>query len=71
MEEEEVRKALLLANKIKTQNLVNKFKTRLTDKAKKARFAQIVKKLGRIVEEHGEKYLVLKDEYKAGLKPPR
>jgi len=44
--------------------LVHKFKSRLTDKAQKGRFALLVKKLGRIVDEHGEKYLILKDEYK-------
>jgi hypothetical protein len=64
IEEEEVRMALLLAGKIKTQNLVNKFKTRLTDEVQKARFAKLVKKLGKIVEEGGSKYLVLKDEHK-------
>ena len=48
--------------------LVKKFKTRLFDKQQKARFAQMVKKFGTIVEEHGEKYLVLKEEYRGGLK---
>jgi uncharacterized protein YutD len=69
VDEEEVRKALLLSGKIKTQALIKKFKNKFADKANKARFAQIVKKLGRIIDEHGEKYIVLKDEYRAGLKP--
>jgi uncharacterized protein YutD len=72
VDEEEVRKALLLSGKIRTQQLINKFKNKFAlDKSNKARFAQIVKKLGRIIDEHGEKYIVLKDEYRAGLKPTR
>ena len=72
MDEEEVRKALLLSGKIKTQQLINKFKNKFAaDKANKTRFAAHVKKLGRIIDEHGEKYIVLKDEYRAGLKPTR
>ena len=71
VEEEEVRKALLVLGKPKTKTLINKFKGRLVDQQQKARFAQILKKLARIVEEHGEKYLVLKDEYRGGLKPPK
>jgi len=62
--EEEVRKALLLSGKTTTKALVKKFKSRLNDKTAKARFAQLVKKLGKIVEEHGEKLLILKEEYK-------
>ncbi len=69
VEEEEIRKALLLGAKTKTQDLINRFKHKLGDKAKKARFTAIVKKLGRIVDEHGEKYIILKEEYRTGLKP--
>lgn len=68
VDEEEVRKILLTSGKIKTKNLINKFKSRLTDQRQKARFAQIVKKIGEIVEELGEKYLILKHEYRGGLK---
>ncbi len=60
-----------MAGKVKTKHLINKFKARLTDPQQKSRFAQIVKKLGKIVDEHGEKYLVLKDEYRGGLKIPK
>jgi len=69
--EDEVKKALLLSGKIKTKQFVKRFKSRILDKSKKAAFSKIVKKLGRIVDEHGEKYLVLKDEYRGGLKLPK
>jgi len=71
LDEEEVRNALLVLGKAKTKTLVNKFKTQLTNEAQKGRFAKILKKLARIVEEHGEKYFVLKDEYRGGLKGPK
>eukprot|EP01114_Cavostelium_apophysatum_P014169 TRINITY_DN3604_c0_g1_i1.p1 TRINITY_DN3604_c0_g1~~TRINITY_DN3604_c0_g1_i1.p1 ORF type:complete len:508 (+),score=194.21 TRINITY_DN3604_c0_g1_i1:173-1525(+) len=71
IEEEEVRKILLTSGKIKTKQLVNKFKARLTEPKQKAKFAQIVKKIGEIVEELGEKYLTLKPEYRRGLKAPK
>jgi len=54
-----------MAGKTTTKNIVKKFKTRLTDPQKKAQFTYILKKLAKVVEEYGEKYLVLKDEYKA------
>ena len=57
-----------MGGKLTTKMLVKKFKTRLFDKQQKARFAQMVKKFGTIVEEHGEMYLVLKEEYRGGLK---
>jgi len=71
VEEEEVRKALLLSGKIKAKQLAVKFKHRLTDPQQKARFAQMIKKLAKIVEEHGEKLLSLKDEFRMGLKAPK
>ncbi len=71
VDEEEVRKALLVLGKAKTKTFVNKFKAQLVDEEQKARFAKIVKKLARIVDEHGERYFVLKDEYRGGLKGPK
>eukprot|EP01117_Protostelium_nocturnum_P000034 TRINITY_DN10123_c105_g1_i1.p1 TRINITY_DN10123_c105_g1~~TRINITY_DN10123_c105_g1_i1.p1 ORF type:complete len:440 (-),score=174.32 TRINITY_DN10123_c105_g1_i1:35-1354(-) len=69
--EEEVRKALLLAGKIKSKLLVKKFKSRLPDQSQKSRFIKMVQKLGMVIEDAGEKYLVLRDEYKAGLRVPK
>lgn len=69
--EEEVRKAVLLAGKIKTKTLLSKFKGRLTYPSQKARFADNVKRLCDIVDDFGEKWLVLKEAFRGGLKVPK
>lgn len=69
--EEDVRKAVLLSGKIKTKTLLSQFKAQLTNPVQKARFAEIVKKLCDIVDELGEKWLVLKEAFRGGLRVPK
>ncbi|PRP74994.1 hypothetical protein PROFUN_07387 [Planoprotostelium fungivorum] len=66
--EEEIRRALLGAGKIRTQQLLNKFKKRLVDQETRGRFAKMLKKLSQTVDEPGGKFIMLKDEYRGGLK---
>ena len=68
--EEEIRKVLLVLGKTKTKNVLAMFKTQLADPDKKTKFARIMKKLAHVVEERGEKFVVIKEEYKGGAKNP-
>eukprot|EP01119_Soliformovum_irregulare_P005421 TRINITY_DN17181_c0_g1_i1.p1 TRINITY_DN17181_c0_g1~~TRINITY_DN17181_c0_g1_i1.p1 ORF type:complete len:443 (-),score=149.07 TRINITY_DN17181_c0_g1_i1:43-1182(-) len=65
IDEEEVRKQLLLLGKVQTKQLIGKFKNQLIDEHSKRQFAMLVKKLARIHDDpDGKKYLIIKDEYK-------
>ena len=64
VQEGEVRKALLLSGRIQAKRLARRFRSRLPGPEDKAQFAQLVKKLARIVVEHNQKFLVLRDEYR-------
>ncbi|KKL15019.1 hypothetical protein LCGC14_2509820 [marine sediment metagenome] len=67
VQEHEVRKALLLSGRIQAKRLVRHFRSRLGSADAKAQFVQSLKKLARINMEDGEKFLVLRDEYRAGI----
>jgi len=64
LNEESVRKELRTVGKIKTSLLISKFKSCLKSPKDKDLFANIIKKLAKVKEEGGVKFLLLKDEYK-------
>eukprot|EP01103_Thecamoeba_quadrilineata_P012944 TRINITY_DN3464_c0_g1_i1.p1 TRINITY_DN3464_c0_g1~~TRINITY_DN3464_c0_g1_i1.p1 ORF type:complete len:471 (-),score=129.11 TRINITY_DN3464_c0_g1_i1:62-1450(-) len=60
--ETELRSTLLQRGKIKTGKLIKLFKPRLSTQEKKTRFLNLVQKITKMVEENGDKFIVLKDD---------